>query len=53
MNGSSRLVKEVLRWWEAHQYDCVSDGEDERNVYSDPPEFVRIAISIVGNKKRR
>ena len=42
VDGSLRAA--VLKWWAEHQYDTDSHPEDgERNVYSEPPEFVRIA----------
>ena len=44
----TELMKEVLKWWEDHQYDVDSDnGEDgEYNVYDETPKFVEIAMGL-------
>lgn len=33
----------VLSWWEVHQFDARGD----RNLYDEPPLFVRIALDLV------
>lgn len=40
---NGRLAAEVLIWWEEHQYDTCCGGD--RNVYREPPEFVKVAIA--------
>lgn len=38
------LARGVLEWWEEHQYDTVSDGQESRNLYDEEPGFVTAAI---------
>ncbi len=33
----------AMEWWSEHEYDTASDGEEERNLYDDEPEFVTLA----------
>lgn len=42
----SKLIDTVLEWWQEHEYDCHFDGEDERNVYDNDPEFVTLAKQL-------
>jgi len=47
-----KLIEAVLKWWDEHQSDTVSDGDgdgDEQNVYDEEPEFVRLAKSKTMN----
>lgn len=37
----------VMGWWDAHQYDTHSCGDDERNTYDDEPEFVVAARAAI------
>ena len=48
MDKEIKLAEAVLRWWEEHQYDCVSDEDDEYNVYDEPPHFVKLAQELLG-----
>ncbi len=45
------LLDECLAWWKIHEHDTMSDGEDEYNVYDDPPEFVAFAQKIMERRK--
>ena len=40
------LIDSVLNWWEDHQYDTTSNGEDECNIYNETPEFVILAQKL-------
>lgn len=40
----SHVIAEVLIWWEEHQNDTYDGGE--RNVYREPPDFVKAAMEI-------
>lgn len=40
---SAELAAKVLAWWEEHQYDTYSTGEDEHNTYDTTPDFVVMA----------
>ena len=42
----SKLIDSVFEWWEEHEYDVTVSGGEEYNVYSQYPEFVRIAKEI-------
>lgn len=48
---NKNLIESVLEWWKEHEYDVdvydAGDGcMDERNVYSNAPEFVKIAKEL-------
>ena len=42
------LASAVIEWWNAHKYDTVDDGGEERNVYFGVPEFVNKAGFLLG-----
>lgn len=51
-SNESRLAESVLAWWNEHESDSIAydagDGYmDERNLYDEPPEFVKIAYALV------
>ena len=48
---TTQLITAILEWWEEHKYDVdiVESGEswvDERNTYTNPPEFVKLAKKL-------
>ena len=47
-----KLAGEVLLWWSDHEYDVISDGEDESNVYDREPEMVTLAKQIVAKARK-
>lgn len=54
MNDLKELAEMVLAWWEEHQYDTASNGDDERNIYDETPDFViaaRCALNELNEMK--
>jgi hypothetical protein len=45
---AKKLAESVIKWWEEHRYDCYFDGDDERNLYEETPEFVVLAANYLG-----
>lgn len=44
----AELRKQVLGWWDEHQFDSYQDSDgDGRNFYDDEPDFVRTARDTV------
>lgn len=43
-----KLAEEVVKWWEDHRYDVHSNGEEEYNVFDEPPKFVELAYKELG-----
>jgi formylmethanofuran dehydrogenase subunit E len=37
------MIDSILKWWEEHQYDENGDPQNPWNVYSEEPDFVKIA----------
>ena len=50
---SKELIDAVLEWWKDHEYDVLTDEDDERNMYNEDPEFVRIAKKLRNMKEKR
>jgi hypothetical protein len=40
------LLKEVLEWWDEHEFDCCGSSEDEYNVYDENPDMVVVAKKL-------
>lgn len=36
----------IVKWWREAQYMTASTGDDDDNVFDEPPEFVRTAYAI-------
>ena len=45
---NERLVGEIIKWWNEHQYDTTGDY-GEWNLYDEPPPFVVLALKSSPN----
>ncbi|OQM74940.1 hypothetical protein [Manganibacter manganicus] len=52
LDDMQMVYQAVLAWWEENKFEVVDYGEDEKNLYDEPPDFVGLVQASIARAER-